>query len=505
MEWILLMTAETVSTQVPEPSPWARGGKIPREQRLQYGSHMLQLGAWINGLLALLAFGLGLLTLRFEPELFSANINWMLARYDGEDAAFILVILFLLGNTCALMIAHASIKAREYWGLVTVWGIAIVNMALLVWLGFLPGVVTILTAGLAGLVLSRDIASFRFNPVMSKELRERMRGARAFVVITVYLGLMAGFSVLLYLIQRGVIRTSLSSTTGELGRSLFEGVFLVELMLIIFITPTFTAGAISNERERKTYDLLHITLLSKASFIMGKLEGALSFLLLLLLAAIPLQSIAFLFGGVGQSELILSFVILGTTAVALGSIGIYFSTTTERTITASARAYTLAAIVAVALPILLWFFVNFYNHAVGNTTTNITDNPVLETLCIYVGALIVGLNPILTASSTQQLLVNRQEMGLWTATLTNGDKIPMLPPWAMLVIIYLFISVFAVIRAIRRLEQADERGELYSEKLWGEGEPRTWRDWWNELRSPKKFAEQLLRRITRRPRRKAKD
>src|SRR5690606_6689202 len=113
-----------------------------------------------------------------------------------------------------------------------------------------------------------------------------------------------------------------------------------ELMLIIFIAPAFTAGAVTGERERKTYDLLQITLLPRPSFIIGKLESALGYIFLLLLAAIPLQSIAFLFGGVSETELIISFVILVVTAIALGTIGLYFSTAAERTLTASVRAYS---------------------------------------------------------------------------------------------------------------------------------------------------------------------
>ncbi len=47
-------------------------------------------------------------------------------------------------------------------------------------------------------------------------------------------------------------------------------------------------------------------------------------MLLLLLAAIPLQSIAFFFGGVAETEVILSFVILAATALLFSTIGILF-------------------------------------------------------------------------------------------------------------------------------------------------------------------------------------
>jgi ABC-2 type transport system permease protein len=431
--------------------------QVSRDQRLHRGNQVLQLGAIVNGVIALLVIVIGAVAAANSWDLFAQGADWSLTRYDGgDDLALLLTVLLLLGNVCALLIAHISVMAQEVWGLLLVWLIGIANLLLLFWQGFIPGLVTIAAAGLAGAIITRDIGTFRTNPVMLKEIRERMRGARAFVVITVYLGLMSGFAVLMYLLQRGVIKTSITSTTGQLGRNLFEGIFIVELLLIIFITPAFTSGAISNERERKTFDLLHITLLSKAAFIVGKLESALSYVFLLLLAAVPLQSVAFLFGGVGEDELILAFVILATTSVTLGAIGLYFSTTSDRTLTASVRAYTVTAIVTVAAPAVLWFFVNMFNHAVGNTATNITHSPGVETLFIYIGALVVSLNPVLTASATQQLLVNRQEIGFWTATLSNGDKIPMIAPWVGLIIIYIMVSTAVIVLAVRRMQKADQ-------------------------------------------------
>ena len=162
-----------------------------------------------------------------------------------------------------------------------------------------------------------DLRAFRLNPVMVKELRGRMRGVRGFAIISIFLTLMSFFTILLYLLRvpaGGVV------VTGDLGRELFIGVLFIELMLIIFIVPALTAGAITSERERKTYDLLQTTLITKATFVVGKMQSALGFIVLLLLSAIPLQSIAFLFGGVSESELILALLVLLVSAIALGRL-----------------------------------------------------------------------------------------------------------------------------------------------------------------------------------------
>ena len=430
----------------------------PREVRLRRAGDLLLLGALACGVLALLLLAAGAIAAANGSNgLFDSVHSLMLSRYSGPaQEALLAVSLLLLGNVAALLVTMIGLLAQEAWGLLFTGLVAAVNAILLLALGFVPGVLPLIVAGAAGVMCAADWRSFRINPVMLKEIRERMRGARAFVVISVYLGLMSAFAVLLYLIQRGVVINTGSAVTGELGRVVFAGVVGIELLLIVFIAPAFTAGAVSNERERRTYELLQITLLPKSSFIVGKLESALSYVFLLLLAAIPLQSIAFLFGGVTEFELILAFVILSVTAVTLGAVGVYFSTTVERTLTASVRAYAVAFAVIVAAPILLAYFINIFDNAVLGTGTNITRSPVLEAALIYLGAFIVSLNPILTATSTQQLLIEQQQLGFWQVTLSSdGSVIPLVSPWISFTIFYLVIATVLVVLAVRRMRHAE--------------------------------------------------
>lgn len=438
----------------------ARPGEAltPREARQHRAGDLLRWGAIINGVLALVVALAGTIgAVSHNYDLYDTITNLLLTRYSGaSEVGLIAVILLVMGNVSALLVVMVGILAQELWSLGLLIVLVVANGLLFMWLGFTGSLVALAALFAAGSVVASDMRGFRLNPVMLKELRERMRGARAFVVITVYLGLMSAFAVLLYLLQRGVIQDNGSAVTGELGRVLFRGVVGIELLLIVFIAPAFTAGAVSNERERKTYDLLQITLLPKPSFVIGKLESALSYIFLLLLAAIPLQSIAFLFGGVSETELILAFVILAVTAVTLGTVGLFFSTLTDRTLTASVRAYTIAFAVTIGLPIALGFFVNIFNQALNGTGTNVTDSPILEAALIYFGAFLVSLNPVATAIATQELLINQQEIGFWTATLSSdGTTIPLASPWISFTIIYLVISTVLVVFAVRRMRRVD--------------------------------------------------
>jgi ABC-2 type transport system permease protein len=349
-----------------------------------------------------------------------------------------------------------GILAREIWAFGGVWVLAIANAAAIFLLGFTPAVVTIVATLWAGVILMRDVRAFRVNPVMLKELRGRMRGMRAFIVMTIYLGLMSGFTTLLYLIYTSSTRASGSASAGAVGRVLFVGIVGIELLLIIFIAPAFTAGAITGERERQTYDLLKTTLLASPSFVLGKLESALSYILLLLLAAIPLQSIAFLFGGVSEMEVVLSFVILMVTAIALGTVGIYFSAVAPKTLAASVRAYTVALVITFGVPLILSLFFGVYTSAIYGYGTTITTSPVIEAILIYIGAALVSINPISTGIFTQELLVNRQEIGFWTATLaSDGSTIPLVSPWISFTITYLVISTILIVLAIRQMRKVE--------------------------------------------------
>ena len=92
-----------------------------------------------------------------------------------------------------------------------------------------------------------------------KELRGRMRGRRAFVILTVYLVLLAGFAWMMELILEKQYSNILSGTaafaSAQIGQGIFIALLLLETLLVVVLAPAFTAGAISLEREKQTLDL----------------------------------------------------------------------------------------------------------------------------------------------------------------------------------------------------------------------------------------------------------
>lgn len=194
------------------------------------------------------------------------------------------------------------------------------------------------------------------NPVLVKEMRGRMRGPRAYVFLTATLALLGLVSYGLYRLAAFSIQTFGGGSPGALiGQSVFTGLIFLALIVICAIAPAATAGAISGEYERKTFDLLAATPLRPASILFGKLAAALSYVVLILLAAIPLVSLSFVFGGVATIDMLQTFLLLLGFALTYSVIGLFFSVLFRR---------TGFAVVASYLVLLLFVFGTVFVYAV---------------------------------------------------------------------------------------------------------------------------------------------
>lgn len=105
----------------------------------------------------------------------------------------------------------------------------------------------------------------------------------------------------------------------------FKGVSLVQLALMAFIAPVFAAGAITQEKDANTFDILLTTPLSAGQIILGSLLSRLFFVWVLLLSGLPIFCITMIFGGVTTAEVFLSFGLAATTALVMGSLAITIS------------------------------------------------------------------------------------------------------------------------------------------------------------------------------------
>jgi ABC-type transport system involved in multi-copper enzyme maturation permease subunit len=284
-----------------------------------------------------------------------------------------------------------------------------------------------------------------------------MRGARAFVFVTLFLMVMGCFVSLLY----GSLRQSMqmSGTSGLqiylVGKVIFGGVVAVELTAISLLAPALSAGSIASERQRQTWDLLRTTLLSAGSIVRGKLTASLVYMLLLVLTGLPLVSVAFLLGGVTVQELGISIVLLVVTALSASALGVFLSSILRSTLAATVVAYIVVMLSAGGLPMLLgmvtsllpgFFFGTGYAAATQPT-------PAQMGVLFYALGFVACTNPFLSAILTEALLLEGYTSLVFQINLGAGFNPWIVPPWLVTAVLHLFFSVVLVrlaVRAVRR-------------------------------------------------------
>ncbi|MGV3721443.1 MAG: ABC transporter permease subunit [Actinomycetota bacterium] len=192
------------------------------------------------------------------------------------------------------------------------------------------------------------------NPVMSRELRSRMRGARSYLVTTGYVTVVALFVLVVYS-RLGMIDNpqAVNQQAAQLGRAIWTWGCIAQALLVPFLVPAFTCGAITLERERDMLELLLLTRQSPLQICLGKLGSGTGLGLTLILATVPVLSLSFMLGGVSPKEVVTCIAVLMATVLAAGALGLAASSLAGRTSAASAVSYATVGFVIIGIPLLL--------------------------------------------------------------------------------------------------------------------------------------------------------
>ncbi|AHN20716.1 ABC transporter permease [Lysinibacillus sphaericus] len=268
-----------------------------------------------------------------------------------------------------------------------------------------------------------------YNPVLVKELKLRFRSFKSFSGLMFYLAVIcifiAGFLLLTTeFTGKGFFRPDTSFM-------MFAVLTILQMALVLFITPSLTAGAISSEREKQTLNILLTTTQSSTQIIIGKLLSSVAFLVLMLVAGLPLYSLVFLFGGVSPSQLISIFLFYLLTVVAIGSVGVMFSTITKKTIVAMIATY--GSIIFLGGITAFFFFLSMAFHQMGNT---------IATSSSFMTYFWASINP-----GALMLTLISPSMGDALAELSGID----IPVWITYLLIYVLIIVLSLTIAIKKL------------------------------------------------------
>lgn len=187
------------------------------------------------------------------------------------------------------------------------------------------------------------MGTFRGNPVFGKELRSHLlsrrsgRGARAATMIVAALLV----ALMYWACVRALLRGSLA------GRDLFLMIAYGQMTVLVFLSPSLTANAITQEREQQTWNALLISRLGADEIVVGKLLARLAPAVLLILVFLPLWLWATVAGDLPWAALLRSGGLLAATSVFYAAIGLACSWAFRRTSVATAMAFGIVAFLVI--------------------------------------------------------------------------------------------------------------------------------------------------------------
>ena len=177
------------------------------------------------------------------------------------------------------------------------------------------------------------------NPVLQRELLVNLRMTRAFVLLFFYLFLLGA---VVYLAWPGEGERRLDLTTNPAAaKRLVNLFFLGQYLLASLMAPSFAAGAITGEKERKSYEMLLASPLRPGAIVLGKLLASLAHLAILIFCSLPIVMLCLPLGGVSFYEVLAMYLSLIVSVLSFGMISLACSSYFRRTASSLVVAYLL--------------------------------------------------------------------------------------------------------------------------------------------------------------------
>jgi len=168
-----------------------------------------------------------------------------------------------------------------------------------------------------------------FGPVLFYDMVRSARRSR-------YILLRAGYCVMLLLILFFVWMTTAAHQLREeqiasrLAQDFFELFTVTQLLAVMLLTPAYVAGAISEEKDRKTLEFLLATDLRNREIVFSKYLSRLANLSLFLLTGLPILGMLQFLGGVDPNLVMASFAFTAITMIGIGGLSIFNSVVYKR-------------------------------------------------------------------------------------------------------------------------------------------------------------------------------
>ncbi len=195
------------------------------------------------------------------------------------------------------------------------------------------------------------------NPVLQSELLVNLRNGRSFLLL---LGFVAVLGNIVLLAWPEAQKIDMSNP--EAARSLVNLFFLGQYLIASLLTPSFAAGAITGEKERKSYEMLLASPLRPSAIVLGKLLASLCYVAILVVSSLPIVMLCLPLGGVSFFEVLALYWALLLSVTTSGMISLACSSYFQRTAASLVVSYLLILPLSLAG---LWFWSQFEGGGAG--------------------------------------------------------------------------------------------------------------------------------------------
>jgi len=242
-------------------------------------------------------------------------------------------------------------------------------------------------------------------PLIRRELIALLRTRRAFWLLVATVALSGLLPILQWPAEDAVLGDPSTAT------SLLSVFLTTQLVLGALVIPAFTAGAISGERERGTYELLYTTLLSPFAIVFSKVTASVSYIILLLVSSAPAACVLYLLGGVEFGAIVKAYLMTLCALVTASILCLQQSMRARRTSVALLRSMFMI------VPI---FFIPAFTilDFAGNVFWS------LKFACVLGIFLLVGLDGLIKNSKIPELSLPRPPDPIWPKTRRHFQRQP---------------------------------------------------------------------------------
>ncbi len=170
-----------------------------------------------------------------------------------------------------------------------------------------------LVATLWGERLRRVAAGYAYNPLLVRDLRSFLRGRRPLALQVGYLLVaMIAMAIAALICRQERLMAAQNGYPVQLnyGETMFTAMFETQVVLLCLVVIGYSAGAISLEQEKRTFEMLAVTTLSSLEIVLGKIAAITALCAMLLATSVPLAAICLLLGGVSPGEILTAYGLL---------------------------------------------------------------------------------------------------------------------------------------------------------------------------------------------------